>query len=95
MPCQAARRRRRIRLGLNPEHSGHNVCQVHVDGSASAAPSSEKPEEEDAAQAGGEVDSASATGVDSGRDRTAIGSSSGKREGRRKARRARRRRREK
>ena len=27
-PCMQARRRRRIRLGLNPEHAGHNVCSA-------------------------------------------------------------------
>ena len=28
--CQSSRRKRRIRLGLNPDHAGHNVCQVPV-----------------------------------------------------------------
>ena len=30
--CRLNRRRRRIRLGLNPAHVGHNVCQVEPDG---------------------------------------------------------------
>ena len=40
--CKLARRRRRIRLGLNPSFSGHNVCQLDETGETAGASTSEQ-----------------------------------------------------